>query len=88
MPDMPGSRVLPVRSGGALSAVGDWLANLRGGARRLHAGELRGYDGRHAIAGWRLDVTFSDRVRRMDLLADRRFPRTPLRVVLVDRPAS
>lgn len=87
MPETPAARALPARSNAALTAVGDWLASLGGDARRLHAGELRGYDGRHPIAGWRLDVGFSDRVRRrMDLLADRRFPRTPMRVVLVDRP--
>lgn len=75
------------RQDAAVAALGDWLATLPGTARPLGTGELANYAGRSAIAGWRIEVNFSDGVRRLDLLADSRFPRSALRIALVDRPA-
>ena len=41
------------------------------------------------VAGWRISVAFSDGVtRRIDLLAGRQFPTTPVRTALVDHPAA
>ena len=86
--ETPASASLRKQKEAALGAVANWLATLPGPVRRLDAGELRAYPGRNAIHGWRVDVTFTDGVtRRMDLLADRAFARTPLRVILVDRPS-
>ncbi len=83
MPDAaPAPSSLPVGVEAALNAVRDWLATLPGGARHLDAEELRSYRGRDAIHGWRFDVAFSDRVLTLDLLAERGFPRRPLRVML------
>ncbi|WP_210249596.1 ThiF family adenylyltransferase [Methylobacterium oryzihabitans] len=40
-------------------------------------------------AGWRISVAFSDGVtRRLDLLAGRHFPTTPVRTALVDHPEA
>lgn len=80
-------RVPPGRQDTAVATLGAWLAALPGAARPLGPGELRTYAARGVIVGWRLEVNFSDGARRFDLLADSRFPRGPLRVALVDRPA-
>lgn len=41
------------------------------------------------VAGWRISVAFSDGVtRRVDLLAGRHFPTTPVRTALVDHPEA
>ena len=45
------------------------------------------YAGRGFVAGWRMPVVFSDQVRHIDVLVDRDFPRAPVRIALVDRPA-
>lgn len=84
--ETPASASLPTRREAAFGAVGNWLASLPGTVRQLDAGELRAYAGRHAIHGWRLEVAFPDGVRRIDILADKAFPRTPMRVMLLDRP--
>lgn len=68
----------------AQRAVDGLVAGL--GGRRLTASELESYPSRAPVAGWRLDVKFPDRIRRLDVLADRAFPRTEPRVALVDRP--
>ncbi|MBU1376096.1 MAG: ThiF family adenylyltransferase [Alphaproteobacteria bacterium] len=62
-------------------------ALVRGlGGQRLETTELQSYAARAPVAGWRLEVNFSDRVRRIDVLVDAGFPRTEPRVALVDRP--
>lgn len=69
----------------AVEAVGAW-ANRLPGARALRSDELRAYPKRTPFAGWRLEVAFTDKVRRIDLLLEKGFPRRPPRVALVDRP--
>ena len=68
----------------ALHAVNALVGGL--GGRRLAATELQPYPARAPVAGWRLEVSFSDRIRRVDVLVDSGFPRTEPRVALVDRP--
>lgn len=70
------------------------------GALREHAGQTperldtttvgADYSTRDWIAaGWRIKVAFSDGVtRRIDLLAGRHFPTTPVRTALVDHPEA
>jgi sulfur-carrier protein adenylyltransferase/sulfurtransferase len=70
----------------ALDQVDCALAK-QGAVQRLSADELLEYANRGAIAGWRLSVQFADRSRRLDVLACRGFPWTPVLVALVDRPA-
>ena len=48
--------------------------------------ELRAYQGRGFVAGWRVDVQFADGTRRLDILVDDWFPRSAPRMALVDRP--
>lgn len=70
----------------ACAAVEAWAQGWSGGA--LTASQLADYAGRGIVAGWRLEVEFSDGAkRRLDLLLDKGFPRTAARVALVDRPA-
>jgi hypothetical protein len=73
------------RRDNAAAAVAGWLATLPG-VRPLGPAELRVYDARNPIAGWRLDVRFADRARRLDLLLPEGFPRQPPRIAVVDRP--
>ena len=63
------------------------LEQLGGVHRPLTAQELRAYRGRRIRSGWRLQVKFLDGARTLDVLIDHRFPRTPPRVALVDRPS-
>jgi sulfur-carrier protein adenylyltransferase/sulfurtransferase len=70
----------------AVDAVRVWAGGLPG-ARPLRPEELRAYPNRTAFAGWRLEVCFTDRTRRLDLLLEDGFPRRAPRVALVDRPA-
>jgi hypothetical protein len=45
------------------------------------------YPQRRFVAGWRIAVTFSDKiVRYLDVVASNRFPDAPVRTALVDRP--
>ncbi len=67
------------------AAVGDWITTLPG-VRPLGPGELRPYDARNPIGGWRLEVDFPGRKRRLDLLLVDGFPRQPPRIAVVDRP--
>jgi hypothetical protein len=62
------------------AAVSAW------GVVRLTSPQLGAYSERAATHGWRLQVEFSDRIRRLDLLVDHEFPRSPPRLALVDRP--
>ncbi len=78
---MPDHRTIP------LEAVEQYLEGLPGNIRPLGAPELAAYPRREAVRGWRLEVQFSDRQRRLDLLIDKSFPRTPACVILADRPA-
>ncbi len=70
----------------AVEEVEAWIASLPGGKRRLNNDELRAYS-QLFDSGWRFDVEFGDRSRRLDLLLDAYFPRTAARFALVDRPA-
>lgn len=83
---MPESRTETVRRRElAAAAVGDWITAYPI-VRPLAAGELREYDSRKPSGGWRLEVQFPDRMRRLDLLLPDGFPRRPPQVALVDRP--
>jgi hypothetical protein len=87
MPEVIQEMIRVDRREQALIGLASWISALPGQARPLGAAELVGYDlGRGITDGWRLDVAFDDRVRRLDLLLDRDFPHTPPRVGLVDRP--
>jgi sulfur-carrier protein adenylyltransferase/sulfurtransferase len=67
-------------------AVESWLSGIGAAARPLVFNELRAYPGRGFLSGWRIDVAFPDRVRRLDILIDKHFPYEPPRIALVDRP--
>lgn len=69
----------------AVDVIGAWASGLPGG-RALCPDELGAYPKRAAFAGWRIEVVFADRTRRVDLLLENGFPRRPPRVMLVDRP--
>ncbi|MEJ7760064.1 MAG: ThiF family adenylyltransferase [Gemmatimonadaceae bacterium] len=53
---------------------------------QLGSTELRVYEGRGFVAGWRFTIQFSDGTRRLDLLVDEWFPRSAPRAALIDRP--
>ena len=78
---------MPKQSAVLLEAVEQYLDGLPGNVRPLGTSDLAAYPRRNAVRGWRLNVHFSDRQRRLDLLLDKSFPRTPVSVMLVDRPA-
>lgn len=85
MPD-PALRAPEHMHNAACAAVDAWAQDGRGVA--LTVPQLAAYAVRGTVAGWRLEVVFSDGVtRRLDLLVDKGFPRTAARVALVDRPA-
>jgi sulfur-carrier protein adenylyltransferase/sulfurtransferase len=64
-----------------------WVGSLRPEGRALSVELLKSrYPNRDFIAGWRLDVEFSDEPRQLDLLIDARFPWSPSRFALVDPP--
>ena len=66
--------------------VGSWLkANT--GARPLTDSELQRYRANGACCGWRLDVAILDQAVALDLILDRRFPRSRPRVALAQPPA-
>jgi sulfur-carrier protein adenylyltransferase/sulfurtransferase len=77
------------RAEASIGAVQEWLFSLANsgsgakGVRRLSEHELLRYPKRNALAGWRIELEFADTWRLFDLLADRRFPRTRLRVMLL-----
>lgn len=70
----------------AVAAVESWLASLPVGVLQLGADALRLFSHNEPLAGWRLNVDFGDRLRRLDLILPAGFPRVPPKVVLVDRP--
>lgn len=71
----------------ALASVDAWLFTQPGAARRLSAAGLAEYRARHFIAGWRIAVDFAAKsdALALDILADRTFPYSPVRVALADR---
>ena len=71
----------------ACCAVERWLTDAVPGWRVLSAGDLRSYDKRSVVAGWRIEVAFTDRSRRVDILIFADFPWHAARIALVDRPA-
>jgi molybdopterin/thiamine biosynthesis adenylyltransferase len=74
----------PGRRARAIEEVEAWVATLPGSHRPLADTELRSYE--HTfVLGWQIDVGFEDRTRKLDLLIDTGFPRTPARLALVDR---
>ena len=83
MPDAA-KRSVALRCHGALTALEAFLCGL--GAYRLAPTQLGVYPGRGATHGWRLHARFSDAIRRLDFFVDRGFPRSQVRVALVDRP--
>ena len=70
----------------ATAAVSASLRELPGSGVQLGPTELRAYQGRGFVAGWRLTIQFADGTRRLDLLVDEWFPRSAPRAALVDRP--
>lgn len=70
----------------ARAAVSASLRQLPGSVAKLGPAELRAYQGRGSVAGWRLTIQFADGPRRVDLLVDEWFPRSAPRAALVDRP--
>ena len=70
----------------ACAAVEAWLGNEGWPWRQLTVRELQSYAARTILTGWRLEVTFADCMRRLDVLTEAGFPwRRPL-IALVDRP--
>lgn len=66
--------------------VGNWLtANTS--ARPLTDSELQRYMASGARCGWRLDVAILDQAVALDLVLDKRFPRSRPRVALAQPPA-
>lgn len=86
MPDEAGGQRARARRDQALAEVRGWLESLASPAKPLVADELGFYERRSFTNGWRLNVDFSGVDRRFDLLVDDRFPRTALRIALVDPP--
>ena len=71
----------------AVQAVSEWLEGLPGSVRRLSARELSAYDHHRGFnTGWRLQVSFDDGARHIDILIDDWFPHSAPRIALVDRP--
>jgi molybdopterin/thiamine biosynthesis adenylyltransferase len=70
----------------ATAAVSASLRELPSAVVQLEPTELRVYQGRGFVAGWRLTIQFADGTRRLDLLVDEWFPRSAPRAALVDRP--
>lgn len=62
--------------------VGDYLMG-----ERLHSLALEQYGRKRFEIGWRISVSFSDRVRELHVLADGDFPYAPPRIALADGPA-
>lgn len=86
MPDaspLPGA--VSERRDRSVAAVAEWITTFPG-VRPLTPSDLRSYDAKNPSGGWRLEVNFADRMRRLDLLLVDGFPRQPPRVALVDRP--
>src|SRR6266545_4004413 len=85
---MPDARGLgaPRRRARAIREVESWISSLPGTKRRLSAHELATYATRFVV-GWRFDLRFDDRTRRLDLLLDSEFPRSAARFAVVDRPS-
>lgn len=70
----------------ACAAVEIWFDGEGWPWRQLTVGELQSYAPRMILAGWRLEVTFSDCKRRLDVLTEAGFPWRPPLIALVDRP--
>lgn len=70
----------------AIAKMESWLIGLGEGYRKLEQEELNTYSTRNAIHGWRLPISFAGGIRNLDILIDSRFPHSPARIVLVDRP--
>ena len=86
MPEAARAATMVARRARALADLVAWVSTLSASARPLNPGELVHYVGRGVTDGWRLEVAFSDRIRRLDLLIDGSFPHSPPRLALVDRP--
>lgn len=71
----------------ALASVDAWLSAQPGAARPLSPAELVSYRARHFIAGWRIAVGFEamSNALALNILADRTFPYSPVRIALADR---
>jgi hypothetical protein len=63
-----------------------WLMTSARGCRRLSESELRKYRARQVVVGWRLPISFPDKVREIDVLLDADFPWQPPRIALADPP--
>lgn len=70
----------------ALEEVGSLLTAAPLNARVLTPSELSEYHSRDVAHGWRVEIAFSDKRRRLDVMAGPNFPRVPVIVALVDRP--
>lgn len=68
------------------ASIEEWLRGANCPWGPLTARELQSYTPRSILTGWRLEVAFTDRMRRIDVLIEAGFPwRAPL-ISLVDRP--
>lgn len=74
------------RAARAIAAVSGYIAALPGSPRTLYPAEVWSYASRGVVAGWRLEIAFTDQVRRVDVLVGLGFPRDAPRIVLIDRP--
>jgi molybdopterin/thiamine biosynthesis adenylyltransferase len=70
----------------SLEAVGSLLTAAPLNARLLTPSELSDYRSRRVTHGWRIEITFPDQTRRLDVMAGPNFPRDAVIVALVDRP--
>lgn len=70
----------------SVEEVGSLLTAAPLNARVLTLNELSEYRGRRVTHGWRLEITFPDQSRRLDVMAGPNFPRDPVMIALVDRP--
>lgn len=69
----------------AVSAVEARWRQLSVRPQRLSRTELAAYRARDPAMGWRFPVSFSDQVRRLDIIVTANFPFSPARIALVDR---
>lgn len=72
----------------AKAELSSFLANLLSPGIPLTSRQITDYGHKGAVAGWRLEIEFPDRKRRIDFLIDQGFPYSPPVVVLVDRPPA
>lgn len=81
-----GNNALAKRFQSAVSAVEARWWHLSVRPERISAKELAAYRKHKPVVGWRFDVEFSDKTRRLDVFVATGFPFVPARIALVDHP--